>query len=136
MSPIKLIRKLGKILRGGETQRAIFLGIFLGFGIGMIPGFNRTLLIFIFAFLFLNSNGAMGAISIVLGKLICISIALVTYKLGYFLIHTAGFSGLVRYCSDTPILALLDLQIYCLIGALPIIIVVGGLAGFFVGVTL
>ncbi len=133
MSPIKLIRKLGKILRGGETQRAIFLGIFLGFGIGMIPGFNLTLLIFIFAFLFLNSNGAMGAIAIVIGKLLCISFAPLTYKLGYFMIHSAGLSGLVSYCSETPVLALLDLQIYCLMGALPIIIVVGGLAGYFVG---
>jgi len=133
MNPIKLIRKLGKVLRGGASRRAVFLGIFLGFGIGMIPGVNLTLIIFIAAFFLLNSNGAMGAIFIALGKLLCLAAAPLTYEFGRFLIHDAGLAGLVQYCADTPGLALLDLQVYCLIGALPIIIVVGGLAGWLVG---
>ena len=133
MNPIKLIRKLGKVLRGGASRRAVFLGIFLGFGIGMIPGVNLTLIIFIAAFFLLNSNGAMGAIFIFLGKLLCLAAAPLTYEFGRFLIHDAGLAGLVQYCAETPGLALLDLQVYCLIGALPIIIVGGGLAGWLVG---
>jgi len=42
------------------------------------------------------------------------------------MIHDVGLSGLVRAAADTPVLALLDLYVYSLMGAFPIIIIVGG----------
>ncbi|MCD4699483.1 MAG: hypothetical protein K8R91_02800 [Phycisphaerae bacterium] len=132
MNPIKLIRKLGKALRGGATFRDMFLGIFLGFAIGMVPGVNLTLIFLILLVLFLNATGALAGLSFVLGKILCLLLAPVTFHLGYMMIHDWGMGGLVRSASDTPILALMDLQVYCLFGAIPLIIVIGGLLAWFV----
>jgi len=132
MNPIKLIRKLGKVLRGGATFRDMFLGIFLGFAIGMVPGVNLTLVLLIILLLFLNTNGALAGLAILLGKALCLVLAPVTFRLGYAMIHDLGMIGLVRSAADTPVVALLDLQVYCLFGALPLIIVVGGLLAWFV----
>jgi len=126
VNPIKLLRKLGKVLRGGAAQRDIFLGVFLGFAVGMVPGVNLTLIVCIALLLFVNTNGAAAAPALVLGKVLCLVLAPVTFEIGYFLIHTLGLSGLVRVAGSTPVLALLDLQVYCLMGALPIIIILGG----------
>ena len=130
MNPIKLIRKLGKLLRGGSTSRQIFLGVFLGFAAGMIPGLNLTLLVCVFLLLILNTNGGLAVPAYALGKILCILLAPLTFRLGYFMIHDVGLSGLVRALADTPVLALLDLQVYSLMGALPIIIIVGGALGW------
>jgi len=73
MNPIKFIRKLGKLLRGGSTSRQIFLGVFLGFAAGMIPGVNLTVLLCIFLLLILNTNGGLAAPAYVLGKILCTS---------------------------------------------------------------
>ena len=132
MNPLKLIRKLGKALRGGATFRDMFLGVFLGFAVGMIPGVNLTLIILIFLLFFLNTTGALAGLSIALSKILCLALAPVTYQIGYIMIHNTGLGGLVRSASDTPVLALMDLHVYCLIGALPLIIVVGGILAWFV----
>lgn len=132
MNPIKLLRKLGKTLRGGSAQRDIFLGVFLGFAVGIIPGVNLTLIICIALLLFMNANGAVAALALVLGKALCLALAPVTFQIGHFLIHTLGLSGLVAAAGDTPVLALLDLQVYCLMAALPIIVILGGALAWFV----
>ncbi|MCD4825578.1 MAG: hypothetical protein K8S55_13365, partial [Phycisphaerae bacterium] len=132
MNPIKLIRKLGKALRGGATFRDMFLGIFLGFAIGMIPGVNLTLILLIILLLFLNTNGALASLAFLLGKALCLVLAPFTFHIGYMMIHDIGMIGLVRSAADTPVVALLDLHIYCLFGALPLIIVIGGLLAWFV----
>ncbi|MHC4716628.1 MAG: DUF2062 domain-containing protein [Planctomycetota bacterium] len=125
MNPIKLIRKLGRVLRGGATSREMFLGVLLGFAIGMTPGLNLTVVLLIAAFLLLNTNGVLGALSIILGKVLCLLLAPVTFRIGHVMIHKLGLSGLVRAAGDTPVLALLDLHVYCLIGAIPVILIVG-----------
>lgn len=132
MNPIKLIRKLGKILRGGATFRDMFLGVFLGFAIGMTPGVNLTVIILIFLLLFLNANGALGGLSILLGKVLCLVLAPLTFNLGYWMIHSLGLVGLVRWAANTSVVALLDLHVYSLIGALPLIIIIGGALAWFV----
>ncbi len=132
MNPIKLICKLGKALRGGATFRDMFLGIFLGFAIGMIPGVNLTIVFLILLVLFLNATGALAVLSFVLGRILCLVLAPVTFRLGYMMIHDMGLIGLVRSASDTPVVAMMDLHIYCLIGAIPLIIVIGGLMAWFV----
>ena len=132
MNPIKLIRSLGKVLRGGATFRDMFLGILLGFAVGMTPGLNLTVILFVALLLFLNTNGVLAAVSLVLGKVLCYALAPVTFQIGYALIHELGLMGPVQAAGDTPVVALLDLHVYCLIGALPVILVGGGLVAFIV----
>ncbi len=132
MNPIKLIRKLAKALRGGATFRDMFLGIFLGFAIGMVPGVNLTLVFLILLVLFLNATGALAVLSFVLGKILCLALAPITFRLGYMMIHDMGLIGLVRSAAETPVVAMMDLHVYCLLGAIPLIIVIGGLLAWFV----
>ena len=126
---IKLVRKLGKTLRGGAGDREIFLGGLVGACIGMIPGFNLTLVLTILAFLLLNANVGVAVLGFALGKVFCIVLASITFEIGYVLIHSIGLEGLFRLFADTPVLALLDLHYYCLVGGLPIAAVVGVVFG-------
>ena len=130
MNPIKLIRQFGKVLRGGATFRDMFLGILLGFGIGMVPGVNLTLVILVLLLLFLNTNGVLAMLSIVLGKALALLLAPITFRIGYLLIHQLGLVGVVRTAANTPVIALLDLHVYCLIGAIPVIVIIGGVLGW------
>ncbi len=130
MNPIKLIRKLVKVMRGGATFRQMFLAILLGFAAGMIPGVNLTLIACIVLLLILNTNGGLAVLGYLVGKALCLLLAPVTFEVGYFLIHSAGLMGLIRTLADTPVLALLDLHVYCVVGALPLIIVLGGGMGW------
>ena len=118
-------RELVSVLRGEASFISMFLGIFLGFAIGMIPGINLTLLIFILLFLVLNANAVLAGLAFVVGKACCFALAPVTYHIGYFMIHDLGFDGVVKSFSDTPILALMDLHIYSVLGSLVIILIVG-----------
>lgn len=132
MNPIKLIRKLGKVLRGGATQRDMFLSVLIGLAIGMLPGVNLTVVALILLLLLLNTNGGLAMLSIIVGKALCLILAPVTFNLGYWMIHGAGLVGVVRATADMPVLALLDLHVYSLIGALPLIAAVGGPLAWFV----
>ncbi|MBN1942810.1 MAG: hypothetical protein JW849_05890 [Phycisphaerae bacterium] len=127
MNPIKMLRKLGAAIRGGASSRQIYLGVFLGFAVGMTPGVNLTMIAFLLLLLLLNTNGFFAGVSLILGKVLCLLLAPVTFHLGYAMIHSMGLSGLVRALADTPVLALLDWQVYCVIGSLPLTIV-GGVA--------
>ena len=135
MNPIKLVRKLLKAFRGGSSFREIFLGVFLGFAIGMLPGASLTLMVLIAMLLLLNTNGAMAFVAFVIGKVLCYALAPITFHIGYFMIHTLGLSGLVAYCADTPVLALLNLDVYCMIAGIPIVIIVGGAGAWFIART-
>ncbi|MHC4884653.1 MAG: hypothetical protein ACYTGH_06160 [Planctomycetota bacterium] len=130
MNPIKMVRKLGKALRGGATFSQVFIGVFLGFAIGMMPGVSLSMLILFAALLLLNVNGGVAGISLIFGKVLCLILAPLTFHIGYFMIHSLGLEGLVRSLGDTPILALLDLHVYCLIGGLPLTLLAGGALAF------
>jgi len=134
VNPFKLVRKLLKALRGGASSRQIFLAVFLGFAVGMIPGVNLTVLTAVVLLLLLNTNGGLAGLSAMLAKVLCVLLAPVTFHLGYFMMHSLGLVSLVRATADTPVLALLDLHVYAVLGALPIIVVVGG--GLALGATL
>jgi len=130
MNPIKMIRQLGKALRGGATFSQVFFGVFIGFAIGMMPGVSLTMLILFALLLLLNINGGVAALALITGKVLCLLLAPFTFEIGYFLIHSLGFSGLVTALGDTPVLALLDLHVYCLIGGLPLSVVLGGILAY------
>jgi uncharacterized protein (TIGR03546 family) len=130
MSPFKLFRKLGKVLRGGVSNREMVLGVFFGFAVGMMPGFSLTTVIFLLLLLVLNCNTFLGILGIIGGKACCHLMAPVTYATGRFLIHQAGVDRLVRTLADTPVLAYLNWDNYCTLGGLPYAIVGGLLLGW------
>ena len=125
MGPWALFRKTMKILRGGATSRDVALGVLLGFLWGMIPGFNLTVLIIVLLLLIFNANIPSAVFALALGKLISITGAPLMYELGFFLIHNTGCEGLVRSVCDTPVLAFLDFQIYCVFAGLVFGLIVG-----------
>ncbi|MFP3982866.1 MAG: DUF2062 domain-containing protein [Desulfurivibrionaceae bacterium] len=122
---LKLIRKFGKLVRGGVSPRQITLGALLGFLIGMMPGFNLSVLLVALLLLVLNAHIGIALMGLALGKLLMYLLAPVTFQIGFALIHNIGLEGLFRALANTPVLALLDLHVYSLIGGLPIAIVVG-----------
>jgi uncharacterized protein (TIGR03546 family) len=126
----KLIRKTVKLLRGGAAPRQIFLGAFLGVLVGMIPGMNLALVAGIFLLLVLNAHVGIALMGVALGKLLCLLLAPVSFRIGYTLIHGIGQEGLFRALTGMPVLALLDLHKYCLVGGLPIALFLGGVFGW------
>ncbi len=132
MTPFKMIRKIGKVLRGGVTNREMFLGTFFGFFIGMTPGINLTMAIPVVLLLVLNCNTILGILGIVVGKLCCHLLAQYTFAVGYYFIHHLGADSLVRYLADAPVLAYLNWDVYCVIGGLPFAFLGGWLLGWIV----
>ncbi|MGB2823698.1 MAG: DUF2062 domain-containing protein, partial [Phycisphaerae bacterium] len=132
-TPIGLIRKIGKFVRGGVTPSQVFIGFLLGVLIGMTPGFSFTLLIGIALVILLNANGGMAGLGFVVGKALCLVLAPVTFEIGYFVIHGMGLDGLFRAAGDTPVVALMDLHYYCVTGGLIVGLVVGIAGGLVLG---
>ena len=129
---IKLLRKLGKLVRGGVASKQIFLGGLLGVLVGMIPGVNLSLVLALVLLMLLNAHVGIALMGVALGKAVCLLLAPVTFRIGYAIVHSVGLEGLFRGASDTPVLALLDLHVYCLVGGLPIAILLGIVFGWVV----
>ena len=130
MNPLKLLRKLVKLLRGGAGSWETFAGCLLGMLIGLTPGFNMTVIIGVLLLLVLNAHLALAIIALAIGKVLCLTLAPVTFEIGYFLIHGIGLQGLFRAISETPVLALMNLHHYCLLGGLPVALVLGCAMGW------
>lgn len=129
MNPLAIVRKIGKFVRGGGGAPQIILACTLGFTLGMIPGFSLTTILLILAIILLNVSIGMTLISVAVGKLASLILAPVTYSIGYAVIHNIGLEPLFVRIADTPVLALLDLHVYCLTGGL----LAGGILGFLLG---
>ena len=136
MNPLKLIRKFGKLIRGGASSKQVFFSCLLGVLIGMTPGVNMTLVIGVLLFVILNANFGLLLVGLMVGKALCYALAPVTFEIGALLIHGVGLEGLFRTISQTPVLALMNLHYYCLVGGLPVAIVVGSALGIAVGRTI
>jgi len=128
MTPLKLIRSLGKIVRGGAGPSQVFLGCLLGVMIGMTPGFNLTLVLGIVLFLVLNANFGLMLLGVVLGKVLMYALAPLTYGLGRVAVEDVA-RGLFASLANTPVLALMDPGRYCLVGGLIVGAVVGAVMG-------
>jgi uncharacterized protein (TIGR03546 family) len=126
---IKLIRKLGKLVRGGVTPRQILLGAILGVILGMLPGFSVSTILAVVLLLLLNAHVGIALIGFGIGKVLCHLLAPLTFQIGFVLIHNIGLEGLFRWAADTPVLALCNLHVYCLVGGIPVAIVVGIVLG-------
>lgn len=125
MNPFKLIRKAGRLMRGGVSPAQVFLGAFLAFIIGFIPGLNMTLALALFLLLVLNANLSAALVAFAIAKPLSFILAPVTFRIGHFLIHGAGLERALAATSDIPVLALMDLHVYCLSGGLVAAVVLG-----------
>jgi len=133
---IKLIRKIGKMLRGGAGKKEIFLGAFLGVLIGFNPTFSLTLLLAILITLLLNGNIGFTLLGVAVGKLSALALSVVTFNVGFFIIHSMGLEGLITKMVNTPVLALMDLNVYSMLGSLPFALIIGVVFGKFMAATI
>lgn len=126
MGLFKLIRKVAGIIRGGVGFGQLVLGCMLGFFIGMIPGFNLLSLVLLFLLLLFNTNRFLGAVMIIVGSIFSVIVAPVTFRMGFVIIHQVGLEGLFAWFAELPVVAWFGLDNYCLVGGIPVVIVVGG----------
>lgn len=133
MITLKIIRKIAKILRGGTGRKEILLGTLCGVLIGFNPGVSFTLAVIILITLLLNANTAFVLLGAALGKILCLLLAPVTFHTGYFIIHNIGLEGVFRSLCNAPVTALMDLNVYAMIGSLPYALAVGIVSGLVLG---
>jgi len=133
MIAFKIVRKIGKILRGGAGRKEIFLGMLCGVLIGFNPGVNMMLALAILITLLLNANVAFVLLGAALGKVLCLVLAPVTFHTGYFIIHNIGLEETFRSLCNAPVTALMDLNVYAMVGSLPYALVVGIVTGAALG---
>ena len=135
MTPFKIVRKIGKMLRGGAGKKEIFLGALLGVLIGFNPTLSLTLFLAILITLLLNANIGFTLLGILLGKASSLALSHISFHTGFFLIHKIGLEGLFTKLSNTPVTALMDLNVYAMVGSLPYAIIIGILFGKFMTAT-
>jgi uncharacterized protein (TIGR03546 family) len=131
-----LFRKLIKLVRGGASPWQIILSCMLGTMLGMSPSFNALVLAGIVLFLILNLSLGLMLIGVLAGKALCLIAAPVTFEIGYVIIHSVGLESLFATAYQTPFIALMDLDRYCLVGGIPVGLIVGGVLGYFIARTI
>jgi len=124
-----LFRKFVKMVRGGASSWQIIVSCMLGVMIGMIPGFNALTFALLVLFAIVNLSLGLMLIGVVVGKAMCLALAPYTYEIGYVIIHNMGLEGLFAQAYQTPFVALMGLDLYCLVGGIPIAMVVGFIIG-------
>lgn len=129
MTPLKILRKIGKFLRGGAAGPQIVLASTLGLMLGFTVGFNATVLILILLLVLLNTAGFITALAILEGKLLSLLLAPGLLRLGYVVIHKIGLEGAFRAASGAPVLAWMKLENYCQTGGLLVAVVLGVVQG-------
>ena len=125
MTPLKIIRKIGKMLRGGAGKKEIFLGAFMGVLIGFNPTLSLTLFLAILLTLLLNANVGFTMLGVAVGKIASLILSIASFHVGFFLIHKIGLEGLFTKLSNAPVTALMDLNVYAMIGSLPFALIIG-----------
>lgn len=132
MITFKIIRKIGKMLRGGAGRKEIFLGALCGVLIGFNPVAGLTLALAILITLLLNANVGFVLLGAALGKLLSLMLSVASFHTGYFLIHNIGLEGLFTKLANAPVTALMDLDVYAMVGSLPFAIIIGIAFGKFI----
>ncbi|MCF7847750.1 MAG: DUF2062 domain-containing protein [Kiritimatiellales bacterium] len=135
MIAFKIVRKIGKMLRGGAGKKEIFLGAFCGVLIGFNPVAGLTLALAILITLLLNANVGFTLLGVLVGKGLGLALAVVTFHTGYFIIHSVGLEGFFTTLANAPVTALMDLNVYSMVGSLPFAIITGILFGKFISAT-
>ena len=135
MIAFKIVRKIGKMLRGGAGKKEIFLGAFCGVLIGFNPVAGLTLALAILVTLLLNANVGFTLLGVLVGKILCLALSVVSFHTGYFIIHSMGLEGLFTTLANAPVTALMDLDVYAMVGSLPYAIIIGIAFGKFMDTT-
>ena len=125
MNFIKMIRKFIKILIGGSGSKEIYLAFLFGIVLGFIPGFNLTTIIIISLIILINVNLGTVFIAFLLGEILMYLMAPLTYGIGSSLIHTASLAPFFKSIINTPVLALMGFDNYCLLGGIIIGVIIG-----------
>ncbi len=125
----KWLKRLAKFIRGGPGPLPTFLSCLIGFLLGMNPSFNLTWVLGLLVLIVLNTNIIMSVLCMVLGRLAAFALAPVTFEIGYFVIHGMGLEGLFTAAGDTPVLALMDLHYYCVVGGILVGLPLGAVLG-------
>lgn len=133
MITFKIIRKIGKILRGGAGRKEILLGTLCGVLIGFNPSVSFTLAVAILITLLLNANTSFTLMGAALGKVLSLALAPLSFHTGYFIIHNIGLEEEFRSLCNAPVTALMDLDVYAMIGSLPYALAIGLVAGIVLG---
>ena len=121
----KIIRKIGKMLRGGAGKREIFLGALCGVLIGFNPVGGLILTAMILITVLLNANLGFTLLGVLIGKIASFALAFVSFHTGFFIIHKMGLEGFFSTLVNTPVTALMNLNVYALIGSLPYALIIG-----------
>ncbi len=135
MLTFKIVRKIGKMLRGGAGKKEIFLGALCGVLIGFNPVAGLTLAFAILIALLLNANLGFTLLGVALGKVLSLALSMVSFHTGYFIIHNIGLEGLFTKLANAPVTALMDLDTYAMVGSLPYAIGIGIAFGLFISGT-
>jgi len=125
MVTFKLIRKIGKMLRGGAGKREIFLGALCGVLIGFNPVGGLILLSMILLTLLLNANIGFTLLGVLVGKIASLAFAFVSFQTGFLIIHKIGLEGFFSTLVNTPVSALMNLDVYAMVGSLPYALLIG-----------
>ncbi len=132
MVAFKIVRKIGKMLRGGAGQKEIFLGTLCGVLIGFNPEASLTLALAILITLLLNANVGFTLLGVLVGKMLCLVLAPLSFYTGFFIIHNMGLEGFFTQLVNAPITALMDLNVYAMVGGLPYALLIGVVLGKFI----
>ncbi|MCK4564238.1 MAG: DUF2062 domain-containing protein [Verrucomicrobia bacterium] len=135
MLTFKIVRKIGKMLRGGAGKKEIFLGALCGVLIGFNPVAGLTLALAILVTLLLNANVGFTLLGVLVGKVLCLALSVVSFHTGYFIIHSLGLEGLFTTLANAPVTALMNLDVYAMVGSLPYAIIIGIAFGKFMDTT-
>ena len=131
LNPLKYLRKLIAILRGGSTSVEITLAITLGVVLGMLPGFSLlTIALFLLALL-LNIPFRLFILTFILGSLISMPLTYVTFAMGAFLLTISPIESAVRALVNAPVTAWMDFDRYCTLGGILVGVVIGLLLSAF-----
>ncbi len=106
-------------------------GVLIGFN----PGASLTLALAILITLLLNANVGFTLLGVLVGKILCVALAPVSFHTGFFIIHNMGMEGLFTKLVNAPVTALMDLNVYAMVGGLPYALVAGILFGKFISAT-
>jgi len=136
MITFKIIRKIGKILRGGAGRKEIVLGTVCGVLIGFNPGFSLTLVLAIIITLLLNANISFTLLGAAVGKTLSLLLAPISFHTGFFIIHNMGMEDTFSALCNAPVTALMDLDVYAMVGSLPYALTTGIVLGGVLGTAL
>ena len=129
MNPLRLLRKLIAVLRGGATPAEVALAVALGVLTGFMPVLSLLTVLLVGAALLLNTSVAVVLVSFGVGKVLSVLLAPVTFGMGKLLLDAPPVEALVRSAANTPFTAWMDLDRYCTLGGMPVGIWIGVVLG-------